>query len=156
MPSQILNKFGTIVKPTITLASLSNGAGRVSAAVDNATVRATSAQVFVRIKTGASAPTSNAPVKLYLIRHSNDGTTPLVDGALGTTDAAVSTEPRNAEQIGVIAVTTATATTYEASFIARDLTPKYSICVWNAVGQTLSTTGGDFELQVLPITLEAQ
>jgi hypothetical protein len=153
--SELLAKWGTIVTPTITLASLANGAGRVSAVIDNTTVRAPMAKVFLRIKTGASAPTVNTPVKVYLICRSN-GSPDLADDARGTVDAATTVEPAQAELLGSIIVTAATATTYEKSFNAYDLSPKYSIEVWNAIGNALDSTAGSFVLEVEPITLEGQ
>lgn len=156
MPSETLVKYGTIVKPTITLTSLANGAGRICAVVDNTTVRAPMAMVYLKATTGGTAPTANSPIKLYLIRRSNDGTSDLADGGLGTTDAAVSNEPTNAEQVGSIIVTNAINTTYIRSILVYDLSAKYSFVVWNAVGQTLNATASNFELQVVPITMEAQ
>ena len=153
--SKILSTFETIVKPAITLASLANGAGRISDVIDNTTVRASMAFVFLRYKTNA-APTANTPVKVYLVRRSNDGTTDIADNALGTADAAVATEPTQAECIGSIIVSASATTTFEKCFIAYDLTPKYSIVVWNATGQTNSTTESDHELEVLPVTPEGQ
>jgi hypothetical protein len=152
--SEILSKFGTVVTPTITLASLANGAGRISAVIDNTTVRASMAQVFLRIKT-ATAPTANTPIKVYLVRRSNAGTD-LADDALGTTDAAVATEPAQAEQLGSMILPATGTATFEKSFLAYDLSPKYSFVVWNACGQTLDSSGGNFSLEVLPITLESQ
>jgi hypothetical protein len=156
MPSQILSKYGTIVNPTITLASLANNAGRVSTIIDNTTTRAPMAMVFVRITTGATAPTSLSVVKVYLVRHSNDGTLDLADDGLGSTDAAVATEPIRAELLGTIQVTTATNATYTRTFLAYDLPPDYNVVVWNATGQTLNATASNFAVQVLPITMEAQ
>lgn len=153
--SEILSKFGTVVTPTITLASLANGAGRISAVIDNTTVRASMAEVFLRIKTGASAPTVNTAVKVYLVRRSNAGTD-LADDALGTIDAAVTVEPAQAELLGSIIVDATTAKTYEKSVLAYDLSPKYSLVVWNSIGNALDSTGGSFVLQVVPITLESQ
>ncbi len=156
MPSQILSKYHTIVNPTITLASLANNAGRVSAIIDNTTTRAPMAMVFVRITTGGTAPTNLSVVKVYLVRHSNDGTLDLADDGLGSTDAAVATEPIRAELLGTIQVTTATNATYTRTFLAYDLPPDYNVVVWNATGQTLNATASNFAVQVLPITMEAQ
>lgn len=156
MPSQTLVKYGTIVTPTITLTSLANNAGRICAVVDNTTVRAPAAQVYLRATTGGTAPTANTPIKLYLIRRSNDGTTDLADSALGTADAAVATEPNNAEQVGSIIVTATTNATYVKSFLVYDLSAKYSFVVWNATGQALNATASNFTFQVVPITMEAQ
>lgn len=155
MPSQTLVTYGTIVSPTITLTSLANGAGRICAVVDNTTVRAPAAQVYLRATTGGTAPIANQPIKLYLIRRSN-GATDLSDSNLGTADAAVATEPVNAEQVGSIIVTTATNATYIKSFLVYDLSAKYSFVVWNATGQALNATAANFTFQVVPITMEAQ
>lgn len=156
MASDTLVKYGTIVTPTITLASLGNNAGRICAVVDNTTVRAPAAQVYLRATTGAGALVANQPIKLYLIRRSNDGTTDLADGGLGTTDAAVATEPNNAEQVGSIVVTTTTNATYVKSFLVYDLSAKYSFVVWNATGSTFNATASNFTFQVVPVTMEAQ
>lgn len=155
MPSQALAKYGTIVKPTITLASLANGAGRVSAIVDNTVVRAPMAMIFVKVTTGGTAPTGGTPIRVYLIRHSND-TTDLADNGLGSADAAVAAEPTNGEVLGSIVVSVSTNTTYIKTFIAYDLSPDFNIAIWNATGQALNATASNFEVQVLPITMEAQ
>lgn len=156
MPSQSLVTYGTIVKPTITLTSLANGAGRICAMVNNTVVRAPAATVYLKVTTGGTAPTANTPIKLYLIRRSNDGTEDLADGNLGIVDAAVATEPTNAEQVGSVIVTAATNATYIKSFLVYDLSSEYSFVVWNATGQTLNATAGNFAFQVQPITMEAQ
>lgn len=153
--SQFLAKYHTIIKPTITLASLANNAGRVSAIIDNTTTRAPMAMVFVKVTTGAVAPNVGTPIRVYLIRHSND-TTDLSDNGLGSADAALTVEPTAGEVLGAIIVTTATNATYIKTFLAYDLPPDYNIAVWNAIGQALNATAGNFEVQVLPITMEAQ
>jgi hypothetical protein len=155
MPSETLAKYGTLVSPTITLTSLANGAGRVSDAVDNTTVRAPACMVYFQVTTGGSAPTANTPIKLYLIRRSNQSTD-IADSNLGTTDAAVTVEPTNAEQVGSVVVTNATNTSYYKSFLVYDLPAKYSFVVWNATGQALNSTAGNFVFQVVPVTMEAQ
>lgn len=155
MPSQTLATFGTIVSPTITLTSLANAAGRISAVIDNTVVRAPAAMVYLEVTTGGTAPTVNTPIKLYLIRRSN-GTPDISDSNLGTADAAVATEPANSEQLGSVVVTAATNTSYFKSFMAYDLPAKYSLLVWNATGQALNATASNFDLQVVPVTMEAQ
>lgn len=155
MPSKALATFESAVTLTISLASLGNGAGRISDVIDNSTTRAPAGFLFVRVRTGGSAPTNNTPIKFYLIRRS-DAATDLADGALGTSDAAVSAEPTNAECVGSIVVGTGTNTTYEKSIPLYDLPKKFSIVVWNAIGQALNSTGGDHVLQFVPVTMEAQ
>jgi len=153
--SKILSTFETGITAVVTCTSLANGAGRISDAIVNTATRAGMAMVFLRTKTGGSAPTSGAPIKLYVIRHSTMETN-LADNALGLVDAAVAAEPTQAEVIGSIIVSAATAATYEKSFLVYDLSPKYSFVVWNATGQALSSTAGDHILQVIPVTPEAQ
>lgn len=155
MPSKTLVTYETLLTPTFTLASLGNAAGRICAVIDNTTTRAAAAQVYLRVTTGGTAPTTQTPIKLYLIRRSN-GATDLADGGLGTADAAVTTEPTQAEQVGAIVVTNATNTTYIKSFLVYDLSAKYSFVVWNATGQTLNATAANFTFQVVPIVMEAQ
>ena len=158
MPSEALAKYGTIVKPTISLANVTtSGAGRVSALVDNTTVRAPMATVYLKVTTGGTAPTANTPIKCYLIRRSNDGTTDLIESPVtGAVDAAASSEPVNAELLGSVVVTNATNATYVKAFLAYDLPSKYQILVWNATGQGLNATPGNHELQIQPTTMEAQ
>lgn len=155
MPSKALATFETGVTLTISLASLANAAGRISAVIDNTAVRAPAGFLFVRIRSGAVAPTANTPVKIYLIRRSNLGTD-LADGALGTTDAAVAAEPTNAEQIGSIVFPATANLTIERSYPVYDLPARFSFVVWNALGQALSATAGDHVLQFVPVTMEAQ
>lgn len=155
MPSKILSTYETGVTAVISLASLANAAGRISDVIDNTTTRASMAIILVRTKTGAVAPTANTPIKVYLIRRSNLATD-LADNALGTADAAVTAEPTQAECLGSIIVSAATATVYEKSFLAYDLSAKYSIVLWNAIGQALDSTAGNHIVQVVPVTPEAQ
>lgn len=155
--SQFLAKYGTIVKPTITLASLANGAGRVSAMVDNTVVRAPMATVYLKVTTGGTAPTANTPIKVYLIRRSNDATTDLIENPVtGIVDAAATPEPVNAELLGSIVVTATINATYIKALLAYDLPSEYQILVWNATGQALNATAGNHELQIQPTTMEAQ
>jgi hypothetical protein len=155
MPSQALAKYHTIIKPTITLASVINNNGALSAIIDNTTTRAPMAMVFVKVTTGGTAPNTGTPIRVYLIRHSND-TTDLSDNGLGSTAVTLTSEPISGEVLGAIVVTAATNTTYIKTFLAYDLPPDFNIAVWNATGQALNATAGNFEVQVLPITMEAQ
>lgn len=154
--SEILSKYGTVVKPACAWESCANAAGRISAVIDNTTVRAQWCIVAIRVKTGTS-PTVNTPIKIYLIRRTNDSTD-IADAALGTADAAVSVEPTGAELLGVIIVTATSNVVYEQLFRAYDLPPKYSVLLWNATAVSLnsSTSTADQELEVVPATYEAQ
>lgn len=158
--SDKLLSYKTVVTPACTLTSLANGAGRNSATIDNTSTRALRGRVFVRTKGSATAPTSGAPIKVYLIARSNDGTTDLASSAVPTGDAAVTTEPLFARCLGTFNAPSATANlTYEGDFdVPFDLPAKFSICIWNAQGASasLSATSTDHIVQFTPFTEENQ
>lgn len=154
MPSEVLAKWGAVQTLTISLASLANNAGRISAVIDNSVIRAPAGELYIKIRAG-TAPTNNAPYKIYLIRRS-DGSPDLADHNLGTEDAAVAAEPYNAEVVGTIIVANVLNADYYATFRLYDLSSKFSIVVWNASGQALNATAGEHVIQYRPVTMEAQ
>lgn len=163
MANAVKALFQTPVTVGITLTSLGNGAGRISDIIDNTSERSTRGYFVIKLKT-ATAPTVNTPIKFYLIRNSNAGTN-IQEGVqsntsytlLGTADAAVTTEPTNAAMIGVIQVTaTANAFYTYVTEVLVDPGPKFSLLVWNAIGQALSATGSDFLVQWVPFVDELQ
>jgi len=159
MANKILTLFETLQKPAITFGSVTNGAGRICDVIDNTTIRANSGLVFVQIKSGATGPNNGSQYRVYLVRRSDDTTgspNDISDDSLGTADAAVSTEPSAAECIGAITLTNTANFTFKKSFIIRDLSPKFSIVLWNASGQTVSTTSSDHDLQVVLTNPEVQ
>lgn len=157
MPSAILVKFLAAVEPAISLASLGNGAGRISAVVDNSVVRASRGILAVKIKTGTT-PTNNSAVRFYLIRQTNDGVNNVKGGggALGDLDAAVTAEPMNAPLCGEIIVSSTTGASYAELYMVYDPGPKFSVVVWNASGVSLNVTPDTPAVQWLPIADEAQ
>lgn len=125
---------------TITLASLANGSGRASTAIDNSSGLNYSADILVKIKTGASGVSATGYVDIYLIR-SEDGT--LFEDSFGGTDAAY--VPLNAVKIDTIFVS-ANATTYPMMINTSrfgELPRKFCIGVYNASGAALDSTGGN-------------
>ena len=161
--SEILSKFGTLVTPTISLASIANNAGRISTVIDNTTVRATFGMLYVKVRCGATAPVDRQTVRIYLIRQSAGGTN-LRGGVVGATsdlgdsDAAVTVEPINSPLIGSLTGLNAqgTAKDYIDAFPIYDPGPKFSVVVWNNWGTTLDGTAGNHVLQWMPMTEEAQ
>jgi hypothetical protein len=160
---EILAKFLTPVTVTITLTSLANAAGRIGTEIDNTTVRATRGYFALKFKS-ATAPTVNTPLKIYLIKNSGAATN-IQAGVqsntsytpLGATDAAVTVEPLNAQLLDVAQVTaTANAFYTLITEIVMDPGPKFSPLVWNAIGQALSATAGDFLMQWVPLIDEIQ
>ena len=155
MASKILATYEAGITATITLGALANGAGRICTVIDNTVTRASMALIWLQVTMSDHAPTANTPIKLYLIRHS-EMATHLVDNGLGEADAAVATEPTQAECLGSIIVPATADLVHVKSFVAYDLSPKYSFVVWNATGQHIDEVDAGHILQVVPVTPEAQ
>ena len=155
MASELLQKLGGAQTLTITMSSIANAAGQISTVVDNTVTRAPMGFLAVKVRTGGSAPSANYPYKFYLIRRSNAGVD-LADSGLGLVNAAVSTEPANADLVGVYNVPASTAFDCIRVFVLYDLPAKFSIVFWNGAGQTTDTTAGNHVMQFIPVTLEAQ
>lgn len=139
---QAVNTAGT---GTITIASLANGSGRAMTAVDNTTNLYISADIGLKIKTGASGTSTTGKVDVYLIR-SYDGTS--YDDAYAGSDAAYT--PVNALYLGYIN-TVANATTYYKVFDTAEmgltLPRKWAIGIVNNSGAALDSTAGNHELK---------
>jgi hypothetical protein len=154
--NKILAFFEAEVEPTVSLASIANGAGRISALIDNTTVRAARGILAVKVKTGTS-PTVNTAVRYYLIRQS--AATSVVKGGgggLGDSDAGVSAEPTLAPVVGSIIVSSSSNVSYSELFTVNEPGEKFSIVVWNATGASLNATPDTPSLQWTPITDEVQ
>jgi hypothetical protein len=139
----ILTSFIANTAATITLASLANGSGRASTAIDNTSTKAISADIRVKVKTSGTSATGYASV--YLIR-SDDGTN--YDDAFGGSDAAYT--PVNAILLGTIA-TPATATyvkVFDTAELGITLPQKYAVGVVNSTGNALTATAGDHSVTI--------
>jgi hypothetical protein len=147
MANEIKDKFAAAAAFTCTLASLANGSARQSTLLANnggAAGAAGSGQqralVFVRLKSGGSAPTAGAVYEVYLLR--NDGT--IADDAAGASDAAITIE--NAPLLGTIVVTATTAKNFYGVFDTGPLGPlgsSWGIAIKNSSGQAISSTESD-------------
>ena len=94
---------------TVTLASLTNGSYRQSAAIDNTSNLYFDAGMLLKVKTGASGTSSTGTVNIYAYGSSDGGTT-YTDGASGSDASFTPTSPTNLKLIGVInAVANSTA-----------------------------------------------
>lgn len=150
------NTGGTVV---LTMTSLANGAGRISAQWD----RGTGSQPGLyrwhfRTKAAASLTVGNR-VELYFAQANGTGTTD-VPGKLGTADAAVSSieKLRNLGPPfgGISADSTTNGEEQVSSGVCFIYSRYVSVVVWNASGQALSGTAGDHELILTPIPPELQ
>lgn len=139
MANEIRNKPITAAAFTITLASLANAAGRQSTILSNSN-NYPAALIYLRIKSGAVAPTAGNSYDVYLIR--SDGT--IRDDAAGSSNAAITIE--NAILLDTIVVTATTAKNFYKTIDTSPAGPlgrEWGIAIVNNSGQALSATEGD-------------
>jgi hypothetical protein len=135
--------FQTTDTLTITLASLANGSGRCSTALDNTTNLDITADVGVKVT--PSSATATGYVSVYLVR-SYDGTS--YDDAFAGTDGAFT--PINSTFLGIIATpsTSAYYKTFDLGEYGLTLPKKWAIAIVNNSGSALTATGGNHEIKV--------
>lgn len=126
----------------ITQASITNGAGRVSARIDNSTDLKRSIRFLVVSKSGAAAPDAGSTYKYYFHRQ-DDGTPSHSDDTVGEVDAVMSVEPDNSKLAGELLLEASGDKVFETSFEVNNPGSYWSMSYWNASGQTNSTTEGD-------------
>lgn len=156
MPNEIKDKFAASTAMTITLASLTDGAGRQSAMIDNATARHPEALVYVKCKMGSSAPNANSIVEVYLLRGDKDaGTEHFSDGA-GSGDAALT--PLNAQLVGVLRnkASPSAGDVLYGEFLVHRLGPRWGVALVNRTGQALDSTGGNHWVRYVAVSPEVQ
>lgn len=153
--------YGTSTALTITLASIADGAGRLSTIVRNdsdgsGSDRAQAIQIWAAITTGGTAHTDDSLFKFYMVGHDIGLSPNISDDGLGVADAAVTVEPENSQFLFSIRVSTATATIFEGHGTFYDPPPGWSIVMWNATGQTISTTESESIIHYVTVNVEAQ
>lgn len=142
MANEIRTKFDVTTGFTITLASLANGSARQSTMIDNTNNRP-AMLVYLRIRSGAIAPTAGAIYEIYLLRGDAAAPTYRTDGA-GAVDAAITIE--NAQLLGTIVVTATINKDFFGDFDSAPLGPlgfEFGIAVKNNSGQALNATEGN-------------
>ncbi len=125
---------------SITLASITDGNGRVAARVDNNTDKKRAIRFGVRIQSGGTGPTADSTYKFYFHRQDDDGTDHS-DDTVGAVDAALTVEPDNSLQAGFIILTNDSNTFFDTSFVVYDPGPYWSLSFWNASAQTINASG---------------
>lgn len=121
--------------------------GRISSAVDNTGNLYQDALIFLRIKTGGSAPSGNKQIIVYALGTVDGGTTYTDGYTIGDADSAVLAN--TAERIGVIPVANSATTYYGGPWSVANafrgvLPDHWGVYVFNDSGATLSTTNADF------------
>lgn len=139
----------------ITLLNLGYGAGRISAQYDRGAGSKPMRYSWKGVFQFETTPVVGELVELYLAQ--SDGT--VVDGVVGTSDAALTTDKRrNLDLIGVVVVdTTSTATNIVASGICYIWQRYFSVGIWNAsAGDNLENTANVNYITFTPIPDEVQ
>lgn len=133
----------------ITLANgsvgLANGAGRGSILIDNSTALAVSADIYIKVKTGAAGVSATGYLDVYLIRNEDGSNTVSEDGFAGTTTVDAAFVPVNATKIGIISAV-AIATTYYAvlnTAMFGELPRRFAIGIVNNTGASLDITASN-------------
>lgn len=140
---------------TLTLQNLAFGAGRVSARYDRGAGSKPGLYRWRAVMQFETAPALGELVEIYLFP--SDGT--YMDGTLGTSDAALSSDKRrNGQLIGVVEVDTTSVTTdIIASGICEIYDRYISIGVWNgSAGDNLENTSNASRVNLMPVPPEIQ
>lgn len=119
---------------TITLASLANGSTATSSAIDNSSNKFVSANVRVKVKTGASGVAATGSCSVFLAR---------------STDGGTDYDDSNGAFLGALP-TVANATTYTRTFSTEQLGPigsHWKVAVVNNSGAALDSTAGNHEVE---------
>jgi len=148
--------YGTEVEHAITLASLANNGARGGDSIDNSSDQNIDAQLGGVIRTGAVAPTADSPINIYVVGSNDDV---LWDDNYSGSDAD-HTLGGNAKLVHTIRVDTTTGKDYEFGGISvaqafGGVLPRYwAVIVENLTGQTLDTTGSNFEINHVPVNFQ--
>ena len=157
MPSQILTKIiATKQALTLTLASLATASARQSTMVANSN-NYPAALVYLKIKSGAVAPTVGTVYEVYLLRGDDAAASTYRSDGAGAADAAITIE--NSLLLGTIVVTATTAKNFYGEFDTAPLGPlgpEWGIAVKNTTGQALYSTEGNHVKEYSYYTPEAQ
>lgn len=140
----------------ITLTSLANAAGRISAVLDLGAGSKSGEYVWAMRTRVAVAPTVGAAVRVYLAT-GLDGTWETGDFTAG--DGAVSSEDlmKNLTLVGsVIADEASTTKDFVRNGLLYIRARYIRVAIWNDMGQALSSTATDHEFFLFPVPTEIQ
>lgn len=157
-PSSFQASGGTIA---MTLTSLANNSGWISAQLDLAPGGATSPRarrylLKVRFKTTSTPGATGATMRIYVVQ--GDGTDTECPNA-GTANATVGAEAllANAAMVSVIELDQTTNAGPFSKTVEIGLSSRYvQIAVWNATGIALSGTAADHYCVLTPVPDESQ
>lgn len=135
--------FSPVAALTITTATLTDGNGQMSAHVDNSSDEYQRIHLYIRMETGTS-PTVGKTFEIYGVRQDDHTGIEYVSDGYGTSGAAISATPPNAQFIGAIVVTATSDTMVYGEFVWEDPGPGgWGIIVMNETGASSSTNEDD-------------
>lgn len=140
---------------TLTLTSLANGAGRISAQWDRGSGAKPSLYKWRGVVKAAAALAVGVPLEVYLA--TGDGTD--IDGNQSTSDAAFSASDkrRNLQYVGsILADSTSNGELQKGSGLVEIRDRYVSLVIWNAFGQALTGTAADHYFSLTPVPDEIQ
>ncbi|MBI3319735.1 MAG: hypothetical protein HYZ89_04025 [Candidatus Omnitrophica bacterium] len=143
MANEIRRKFDAKANVTLTAASLANGSARQSTMLANSTNRP-AAMVYIKLKSGATAPTAGQTYDVYLLRGDDAASSGYRSDGAGASDAAITIE--NAQLLGTIVMTATANKNFYGEFDTAPLGPlgpEWGIAIKNNSGQALSSTEAD-------------
>lgn len=148
---------------TLTMLSLAAAAARQSTMINNNANPVAgrgwpAAIVYLRIKSGAAAPTAGKLYEVYLLRGDDPSASAYRTDNAGASDAAITIE--NAQLLGTIVVTANASKNFYGEFDTSGLGPlgpEWGIAIKNATDQTVSAGAeGDFLKEYMYYVPEAQ
>lgn len=135
-----------ITKATFTLSLAPGGVGLAADGARQSTMVTNSnnypaALVYLKIKSGGSAPTAGRVYEIYLLRGDDAASSTYRTDGAGASDASIVIE--NAQLLGTIVVTNTAAKNFFGEFDTAalgPLGPEWGIAIKNATNQALDTT----------------
>lgn len=144
------SNYGTLVSHTITN-TLANGIWYQTATIDNGTIKAMWAEVFITATTNTSVGSTAGTVDVYMAP-SVDGGTDFAGGASGTEGVYLPTNADGADMqfIGKLPADAleTTARTYKKRFVIHDVPEDFALVVENNTGQALASSGNTLEVRL--------
>lgn len=153
--SKFVSSGGDVV---LTLTSVGNGAGRVSAQLDRGAGAQPGLYQIQAVLKAAAALAVGAQAEVYLLQTHVSADVP---GNLGTSDAAVSAADKRRNLGAPVVVLNADSTSDGELQISNsnvvEIYGRYvSIMVWNALGQALHGTGTNSYVRITPVPADVQ
>lgn len=153
--TKFVSSGGTV---PLTLTSVANGAGRVSAQLDRGSGAKPGLYTIQAVLKAAAALAVGAQAFVYLLQSSETADVP---GNLGTSDAAVSSSDKQRNLGAPVIVINADSTSNGENQISNanivEIYGRYvSVMVWNALGQALHSTGTNSYVTLTPYPPDIQ